>query len=338
MITGSYSPDICGVGDYTYQLMQTKIGQGWNLYYSKDWSLISVFKHIRDIKKMKSKNIIMQYPTLGYGWSLVPLLLCLYFSLLSKKHFMIVLHELSQQTLKSRVTIFLMMLFVDQIIFTNKYEQDYACKYFKYLKKKSSIVKIYSNILSSSVIKNIDERSIQLVYFGHIRPNKGIEDFVNLAQKINMESKPINVVLAGQVPKGFEEYFSKIKTNCDKYGVRILLNLPNNEISDLLNNSKIAYLPFPDGVSERRGSFLAALKNGAVVVTTKGIFTNESIEKCVVISDEKSFTVESFLDLLNDTELLIKKQSEGFFFLDSEMPKSWNQVTNMLEEQLLKND
>lgn len=41
MITGSFPPDICGVGDYTSCFMSSHDTgiENWSLYYSKEWSL-----------------------------------------------------------------------------------------------------------------------------------------------------------------------------------------------------------------------------------------------------------------------------------------------------------
>ena len=49
-----------------------------------------------------------------------------------------------------------------------------------------------------------------------------------------------------------------------------LLDRGDDETAGLLAGASAAYLPYPDGASERRGSLIAALGNGAPVVTTDG--------------------------------------------------------------------
>ena len=71
---------------------------------------------------------------------------------------------------------------------------------------------------------------------------------------------------------------------CARLSVPIRLNLSDEEVASILNDSKIAYLPFPDGISERRGSFLAAATNGVIVLSNAGRFTYEALRQSVVIT------------------------------------------------------
>jgi len=48
-----------------------------------------------------------------------------------------------------------------------------------------------------------------------------------------------------------------------------------------LASSSIAYLPYPDGVSERRASFKAVLLNGVTTITTRGQHTPFNLEGLV---------------------------------------------------------
>lgn len=122
LITGSYPPDICGVGDYVYNVFNNADHSKWKLYYSKSWDISTFISKIREINNSGCKCIYMQYPTHGYGWSIVPQLLCLYFSLFTKKKFIVILHEFSQRKLKAKIATALFM-FADRIIFTNKFSR-----------------------------------------------------------------------------------------------------------------------------------------------------------------------------------------------------------------------
>lgn len=327
MITGSYPPDICGVGDYTYQVMQTEEATFWELYYSSDWSVGSLLKHIKKINRIDPSRIIMQYPTLGYGWSFIPHLLCIYYSVFTKKRFIVVLHEYSQQTLKHRIVLSLILLFSNQIVFTNQFEREYAIKKYCRLKKRSKIVKIYSNIESVSSILDVEDRKFDIVNFGLIRPHKGIEEYIRCISELRKTKPHLKALLIGQIPHNCQDYFVRIEEECKKNDILIKLNLSNQEVAEYLNNTKIAYLPFPDGVSERRGSFLAALKNGTVVVTTEGVHTTPEIKKCISLVPEHD-AQNTILEYLSDNNLLKIHQEKGFSFLENEMPESWNSVAH----------
>lgn len=60
---------------------------------------------------------------------------------------------------------------------TSEYEKEYAHRYYKISLNRMGVVKIVSNIEACNVIKDWDCRSIDLCYFGLLRPEKGLEDF-----------------------------------------------------------------------------------------------------------------------------------------------------------------
>jgi hypothetical protein len=84
--------------------------------------------------------------------------------------------------------------------------------------------------------------------------------------------------------------------------------LSENEVGSLLANNLLAYLPFPDGVSERRGSFFAALANNMLVFTTKGEQSTAEMEETVYIIPEpqdlfrflNNISIETLLQLSNE--------------------------------------
>lgn len=318
IITGSYPPHICGVGDYTDRLMTTECAKTWQLYHSSDWSLSSLVKHIRAINKTQERTLNIQYPTQGYGWSLVPHLLSIYYSWFTRKRFSVTVHEQSQLSLKARWAQKIILLTANRIIFTNDFERTYAINKLPFVKKRSTVIKIFSNIAVANRIKAISERTIDVVNFGHIRPRKGLEQFIEV---IENTASPYKALIVGQVPEGYENYFNQIASRAQSANIDIRLNLSDVDVSELLNTTKVAYLPFPDGASERRGSLLASFSNGAVVATTIGKFTTIELQRAIV--NIQDVPLDS---LLKDTELLSSKQSEALTFLNEQMPHNWNDI------------
>jgi glycosyltransferase involved in cell wall biosynthesis len=105
-----------------------------------------------------------------------------------------------------------------------------------------------------------------LAYFGHIRPLKGIENFVNA---VSIFKNNLNVQIIGQVLVKYMDFFKQICLDAKKLKIDLLTDKDDNDVADLLSNVKIVYLPFPDGVSNRRGTLLASLQNGCVVISKK---------------------------------------------------------------------
>jgi len=335
-ITGSYPPDICGVGDYVSNILKSDISKekGFSLFYKEKWNIKYLLKYIDEILNTGSSYICLQYPTQGYGWSLLPHILVAFFSIFTKKQTIVCLHEFSESSFKSKFCSCIFLLFGNKIVFTNEYEKEYASKLFPYMRKKIEVIKICSNIVRTNNIKPLSEREYDFIYFGHIRPQKGIEEFLITMESL-LENHPyLKIIIMGQVPKFYENYADTIIKRCKALKINIKLNVSDNVVAELLNSCKYAYLPFPDGVSERRGSFLACLNNGVLIATTKGKYTTKALS-------DTSFIVNKYVKdgimttMLNYTDQAYReKQFLGFRYLENEVPSSWNEIASLYNELL----
>lgn len=328
VVSGSYPPDTCGVGDYTYNLVcsTTAVASKWNLYTSRDWSLRSIFKRIRDMRAFSPDVIFMQSPTMGYGWSLVPHIITAFFSCCASTKYVVTLHEFTQLSLKARLASVIMLLTANYVIFTNETDRQNAIRYFTRLRKRSSVIKIYSNIQKVNELKRPDQRQFDLINFGHIRPGKGLEDYLQVVRELRRQGNPIKAILVGQVPKGYEAYYEQIAETCARLSVPIFLNLSDEEVATILNDCKIAYLPFPDGISERRGSFLAAASNGAIILSDAGKFTYEALRQSVVVTTPDSAASHIIRILSQPGDQQLKLQQKSLHFLLEYMPHSWDEI------------
>lgn len=332
-ITGSYPPAICGVGDYTFKLVNSQYAQahGWKVLYKKEWALSHFFEYLDEIRKFKPSTVVMQYPTQGYGWSLLPHLLCIFLYLFTKIKVITVLHEYSNATFKNRLAEHFLVWFANGVIATNDYEAA-NIKKIVLNKNKINTVRICSNIKGSDVINSFENRKFDIVYFGHIRPNKGIEDFLELLESQKERLRQRKIALIGQIPLGFESFYNTIKTTLDELGVEIILNRPEHEISELLNNAKFAYLPFPDGVSERRGSFLACAFNGTLAITTSGKYSTPQLLDCVFVPSGYDKIID-FVDNMSSSEYE-RYQSKMFEYIHHAIPSTWDEVAFLYDKCL----
>jgi glycosyltransferase involved in cell wall biosynthesis len=261
LVTGSIPPDVCGVGDYAQALMDELKKQNIAVatFYRPDWSIRKLLSYAKIIRKSGAHVVNIQYPTAGYGYSIVPQLLC---PLVRPAKTVITLHEFTRKSLKGKLAIYLFFIFSSWVIFTTEIERNAACRVAPWIKKRSCIVHIGSNIpMQSNSIHVCD-----IAYFGLIRPQKGLEDFTAIIKSIK-KNRSVTVRVIGQIVPGHEDYATSILEGLESLGAEINLNLPAGEVSAALSQARISLLPFPDGMSLRRGSALAAMGNGSLLVT-----------------------------------------------------------------------
>jgi glycosyltransferase involved in cell wall biosynthesis len=327
-ITGSYPPNVCGVGDYTKRLF-TELSKNtvhtFKLFNKQKWSFKYLINYLREIKSLDPSIIHLQYPTEGFGYSFVPLFLLFF---LKKIKIIVTLHEISSRTYKAKIYTYFLALISKTIVVTNDVEKQYIQKRFLFINKEIIVINIGSNIPKSDNINNKDNKRVfDLCYFGHIRPNKGIDHFFEVVKKMNQKSININAVIIGQTLIKYSNFAEQTIIDAQSLNIKTSLNKPEEHVADMLCSSKIAYLPFPDGVSSRRGSLIAAGINKCLLVSTfsKDEKTNLLFEKYCYLVENTEETVIVIQSILDGTAL--KKIANVFF--DS---YSWD----LIAEQHLK--
>lgn len=331
LITGAYPPKVCGVGDYTRHVFEAGRPGVWALHASGDWRLGSLTRHLSAIRRLQADTVVLQYPTQGYGWSLVPHLLGICLSLKRGVTFAVALHEFSQLSIKARLPLWLLLLFVQGAVFTTAFEAEFAVRALPRLRWRSALIPIKHNIDPAPVLHDLQARYKDVCYFGQIRPNKGVEQFVAVAKSLLARRSDLSVSLIGQVPAGYEPFLESVREAILGTTIRIVLDSPPKDVARLLNEHKLAYLPFPDGVSERRGSFLAALSNGLPVISNGGRFTSDGLRSTFVEAGKDP--VAAILATLEDSsQAYAQRQERGLRYLRDNVPLTWCTVAQMYEE------
>jgi glycosyltransferase involved in cell wall biosynthesis len=317
LVTGSYPPDVCGVGDYSAELLGALQHEGVEAtsYYRRDWRAATLWGHFARLRGA-ADVLVMQHPTQGYSGRVSPYILCA-LPLAARK--IVTLHEYSRKGAAGKLLAYLFFLFAEHIVFTAEAERDAACRAAPWIRRKSSVVPIGSNI----PVHEPEPPRIDIGYFGLIRPGKGLEEFVHVLRAIGGRAATLRIALIGQTVPGFEAFTEETFQALHAMGVELILNRDGEEVAALLCGVNVAVLPFPDGVTRRRGSALAAMGNGALLVTTRPEHEADFFEGLCVMRQDIPALAAAALDALDRPQAYTAVREAGMAYARS---LSWSSI------------
>jgi glycosyltransferase involved in cell wall biosynthesis len=127
-----------------------------------------------------------------------------------------------------------------------------------------------------------------LAFFGTLGAAKLFDWVMTSWQKAFSQERPVALVVIGdrprvRVPAFLGAFFKPLGF------------LPAEAVSQALQAIDVLALPFFDGVSERRGSFMAGLDHGCALVTTIGFSTGPTLRKArffeaVTVAEREAFS------------------------------------------------
>jgi glycosyltransferase involved in cell wall biosynthesis len=295
LISGSYPPDVCGVADYTERLYESfkEADVDISVYTDKPWNLRKALAVDRELSSIKADIYHMQYPATGYGWKLGPQLLSL------MRPMVMTIHECSQAHMLRQLSLLFFSIRAHKVIFTNDYERRYAQRFAPWIKGRSTVIPIGNNIPLAPAIGTPDS---VVTCFTLIRPQKGIEQVLELARLFKASGSNIRVRIVGAVLSGSEKYYARTREEARDLPVDWCIGMEGARLATALAETRVAYLPFPDGASERRSSLIAMLANAAAVITTRGLHTPKDLEEAVLFADSPMAAKSLAEDIFNDDD------------------------------------
>jgi glycosyltransferase involved in cell wall biosynthesis len=281
----------CGVGDYTGCLVKALRAGGVkaDVVSSGDWNLASAFRVRRYLREQAYDLVHIQYPTVGFGTRLGPQGLALL------ERCVVTLHEASRVHILRKLALVPFAIRPKHLIFTSHFERDFVVRWMPRVSRFSSVIPIGNNvrIAAGEGPRNLEE----IVYFGLIMPKKGLENVIKLGEIIKSRELSFRIRILGSAPPKHGEYFENLKARTATLPIIWDCGLNEQQIASKLAASSIAYLPYPDGVSERRATLSAAVQNGVAVITTRGPQTPPDLEGLVRFceSPEEALAAATFL-------------------------------------------
>jgi glycosyltransferase involved in cell wall biosynthesis len=214
---------------------------------------------------------------------------------------------------------FVMLLGCSKIIATNSEIISIIERRLPMLLNKTFWIPIASNILPEPRAQIEDRPAVPVIsYFGMLYPGKGLDLILDTLQELVKRKKRFVFKFIGGRIIHYQDYesqfFNRVKLRGLDDVVEFLGHVPSKEVSQWLNQSRFVFLPYDQGLSDRRGSLMAALAHGRPVLTTPPIGPLPNFMNNSNIMWPKKVTVKGFADLAENLivdDALVEKLQTG---------------------------
>lgn len=289
----------------------------------RKWNFINLINISKIISRNKPDIIHIQYHwwTTNYGLpfkGLMAVLLPLFFKIFwPKTSIMTTIHSrlggpylFPKAGFLRKQALLPLFLFSDKIIVTNKYDGTMLSKWIPAFFKKIEFIRGGTGHFLKDIIDKdeIHKAKLQILSnstdgiilsnFGFMIPHKGIEELLEAMRILIGKGYKLKLLAIG----GFDievnfagSYFEKIQKMAKNMGLTPHIQWTGfceaRQASLLLLTSDICIMPFPEGVSEWRSSFLDALSHGLPIVTTYSVKTPDDLinkVNCILVSSKNS--------------------------------------------------
>ena len=213
------------------------------------------------------------------------------------------LHEFTRSRFLRKVAIMPILFCADSIYVPAKKDRDIVGKF--------AGMRVHPTFIGSNITVIDDDikpdpGKVTISYFGSVYPGKGIEHMLDIWKKIKQQDTDNKYIfkIIGDIgtenSNHFADYHKQVWKWITKYGLKDSIEvtgyLSDEDVSREIKRSSMATLFYEDGLTLRRGSFLAYLAHGIPIITSEG--DEESIE---LFSDHPGITMA-----MSDAEIINK--------------------------------
>lgn len=319
MLTGSAPPDACGVGDYTSALVSALGSAGFpvEMLCHREWDIRGTETLLRRLWREKDALVHIQYPTFGYGYSLGP-----QFCSLARRS-VITLHEFSLAHWLRKLSLLPFTLRSPRLVMTAEFESRMLTRSMPWAGRKMSFIPIGSNIPPSQPASLAYKPRI--VYHGLIMPRKGLEEWIALAQLARDRDAGWEFMVIGKIPPAHASYARDLICRSSAGAVQWVLDRTEEEVAALFSQGGVAYLPFVDGASDRRGSLKAVLSAGLPTITTESEQTPDDLKSAVLFAPDTQAAFDCAARLMESNEERQRLAQAGIEYSQS---FSWQRIAD----------
>ena len=299
-LCGSVAPNFSGTEDYHGELVRElrKLGMMVDVIDQPRWRLPSLPRLLRAVRAARPDAVLLQYPTDAFSRGLLP---HMFAALQSTAPLVVTLHEFTAAHPLRKLSLAVLLARAAAIITTAPIEAQALGAMFPWLRTRICVIPV-GPTTPARAWKPAAGRSI--VYFGQIRPGKGIEEFMAVHETVAATVPGVRFELIGSPVPLFEPYFERVRADAQARGIDIIPGLCAAGVANRLSQATLALLPFPDGASMRRTSLLAAASCGLPLVTINGRDTPPELGALLGPATNVAGLVDGVLQLLTNPDAL----------------------------------
>ena len=333
LITGSYPPLRCGVGDYASQLARALAAGGNKIHVItshnveqgsgevtvravvRRWTIKGMPGLLRAIRNIHPDLVHLQYPTNGYGYRLGPQALVMLCRFTGVK-IITTSHEFIRARFLRRLSLIPLFLFSHGLIFTSEEERTSVGTAMPWLRNKlnraSTIIPVGTNIPVDASPGRHPGSGKTVSFFGLFFPGRMIELVIDVFGEISRRMPEVRFLLIGDIHPLHKDYYRKIRDYASQElpdsRLEWFMGRSSEEISHALASSSVCLLPYPDGATFRRTTLIAALALGIPVVTTRSDLTPEQLREGqpVLFGSGQKQLAEQVMQVLADPGLAMQ--------------------------------
>ena len=293
LVTGSYPPAHCGIGDYARHLrdaLTPLCGQPWLLTTAgaeaddrtktvTGWNRRGVREATKELATLAPALVHMQYPGKLYGHRPEP---CLLPRLSRRRPWLTTLHEYRIAHPLRKVAVLSLALSSTGLIFPCASERNYLTRRFPKLRRRSCVIPVGGAI---PVVEPGDREAwrgrfgfgpaaLVACHFGIVQSNKGVEALLDAMAVAATRLPNLRLLMIADLLPKQSACHANLAERCSHPPlagrVRWSGYLPAEEVSRVLSVCDLCVLPYTDGLSARRTTFVTAAQHGLPIITTRG--------------------------------------------------------------------
>jgi glycosyltransferase involved in cell wall biosynthesis len=219
-----------------------------------------------------------------------------------------------------------------KIISTNSEIMHLLEKHVPFFLKKTYWIPIGSNILPAKCYGKKDDSSQPVIsFFGMLYPGKGLSLILDVLQELKKRGHSFHFKFLGGGMLGLKSYEDHFQKDIAARGLQDTVEhlglMPAEEVSKWIQASRFLFLPYESGLSDRRGSFMAAIAHGKAVLTSRPVADMPFIRTGENVLWPENQKLDAYIDLgekLLIDDGLVNKLEQGAKQLARQF--SWEQI------------